>query len=145
MNKVLEVEEFKQLQCCWKMKDYIDGWFYNRRHGYFKKYKNHDFIFIVQYAFDEVIGIIGVECCESERLFYISPLYVKEDYRNEGVATGLIEKMKELSKKLEYEKCYLTCSDDLIEFYKKVGFNYEGLKEQRNVMAYYNKQEEGEK
>jgi GNAT superfamily N-acetyltransferase len=57
----------------------------------------------------------------------IENVLVKEEFRNQGVASNLIKEAVETSKQKGFYKITLTCSDDLTYFYTKLGFAWHPL------------------
>ena len=57
----------------------------------------------------------------------IENVLVKEEFRNQGIASSLIKEAIETSKQKGFYKITLTCSDDLTYFYTKLGFAWHPL------------------
>lgn len=66
-------------------------------------------------------------------------LAVSKQARNQGIAKILIKKMEELVEENEREGITLTCKQDLVSFYEKVGFENHGMSEsQHGGISWYN-------
>jgi ribosomal protein S18 acetylase RimI-like enzyme len=66
-------------------------------------------------------------------------LAVAKDARNEGIAKLLMDKLKKLVIENKREGITLTCKEELISFYKKLGFKNHGLSESQHAgTAWYN-------
>lgn len=66
-------------------------------------------------------------------------LAVSKQARNQGIAKILIKKMEELVEENEREGITLTCKQDLVSFYEKVGFVNHGMSEsQHGGVRWYN-------
>lgn len=64
---------------------------------------------------------------------------VSKQARNQGIAKILIEKMEELVERNEREGITLTCKQELVSFYEKLGFVNHGLSEsQHGGVSWYN-------
>ena len=64
---------------------------------------------------------------------------VSKQARNQGIAKMLIEKMEELLEENEREGITLTCKEELVSFYEKLGFGNHGLSEsQHGGGSWYN-------
>ena len=64
---------------------------------------------------------------------------VSKQARNQGIAKMLIEKMEELLEENEREGITLTCKEELVSFYEKLGFVNHGLSEsQHGGVSWYN-------
>ena len=74
---------------------------------------------------DEIVGTVSLLANDTQLrqdLFpIISSLYVKENYRNQGIGTQLMKKMIDLSKK-NFDKLYLMTRIE--GYYEKFGFKY---------------------
>jgi len=74
-------------------------------------------------------------------------LAVAKDARNEGIANLLMDKLKKIVIENKREGITLTCKDELISFYKKLGFKNHGLSESQHAgtdwynLIYTNKEE----
>lgn len=65
-------------------------------------------------------------------------LSVLPEYRNQGVAGKLLNKMIELSKERGKKGIVLTCKDHLIHYYEKFGFVHQGISESCHGGAQWN-------
>lgn len=59
-------------------------------------------------------------------------LAVSEQARNQGIAKILMEKMEELVEENDREGITLTCKQELISFYEKLGFVNHGISESKH-------------
>lgn len=59
-------------------------------------------------------------------------LAVSKENRNQGIAKSLLDKMQELVKENEREGITLTCKQELVSFYEKLGFVNHGLSESKH-------------
>lgn len=93
--------------------------------------KNNNILYIALEE-NKIIGYIYVRIITSdngpeiEHESLIDGLYVLEEYRNNGVATSLIEKAKKwsISKGVKYISLNALCkNDNALSLYKKEGFN----------------------
>ena len=55
----------------------------------------------------------------------IENIFVEKEYRNKGVATKLIEAAKDAAEAAYLYKIVLTCSQNLMDFYKYRGFEWQ--------------------
>ena len=56
--------------------------------------------------------------------FYISNIAIKKEYRGNGYAKIMIEKIRKMAKRKGYGKISLVAKNDkLIKFYESLGFN----------------------
>ncbi|MDM5340981.1 GNAT family N-acetyltransferase [Fictibacillus enclensis] len=66
-------------------------------------------------------------------------LAVSKQARNQGIAKLLIEKMEELMRENEREGITLTCKQELVSFYEKLGFVNHGISESKHGgVTWYN-------
>lgn len=66
-------------------------------------------------------------------------LAVSKQARNQGIAKILIEKMEELIEENEREGITLTCKQELVSFYEKLGFVNHGTSESKHGgVSWYN-------
>ena len=88
---------------------------------------------INMWAFEQEGGRLELLVHSNEKGYYgiIENVFVEEEYRKKGVATRLIEEAKEKAELLDLYKIILTCSKDLVDFYKCRGFEW-----QENGQAY---------
>ena len=73
----------------------------------------------------------------------IENVFVKEEFRNQGVASSLIKEAIETSKQKGFYKITLTCSEDLAPMYTKMGFTWysEGQSHCMRMNLQYNNKE----
>ena len=70
---------------------------------------------------------------------------VSKKARNQGISKILIEKMEELVKENEREGITLTCKQELVSFYEKLGFVNHGMSESKHGgVSWYNMVKLGE-
>ena len=55
----------------------------------------------------------------------IENVFVEEKYRNKGIASLLVEEAKHLAVEKQFYKLVLTCSNELMSFYKKLDFKWQ--------------------
>ncbi|WHY72398.1 GNAT family N-acetyltransferase [Fictibacillus enclensis] len=66
-------------------------------------------------------------------------LAVSKQARNQGIAKLLIEKMEELMRENERKGITLTCKQELVSFYEKLGFVNHGISESKHGgVTWYN-------
>ena len=58
---------------------------------------------------------------------WITELYVDEKHRNNGIAKLLINAALDIAKEKDLKEIYLSCLDDLFNYYIKLGFDYTGI------------------
>lgn len=99
----------------------------------FKESVNHKFIIVAELE-NKIIAIIrfykklnkhNKDSHFRRTVFYVHGLYVEEKYRNQKIATQLINKLKEIAKKEEITAIELQVeieNTDAINFYKKNNF-----------------------
>jgi ribosomal protein S18 acetylase RimI-like enzyme len=58
----------------------------------------------------------------SGRIGYILNIYTLPEYRNRGIASGIVDRLIEEGEQLGLDKVYLHASQDGIEIYRKKGF-----------------------
>ena len=58
---------------------------------------------------------------------HIEDIVVDEKYRSNKIATNLINKLIELSKEKNCYKVILDCTENISEFYEKIGFEKHGI------------------
>lgn len=94
---------------------------------------------------NEVIGVVGYELIfyNVKEFLYLSPLEVLTEYKKKGIASLLVNEIKNKSKTLNKEGVLLICTWELISFYKKNGFEiHKKFKDNENnkfIMIYKNK------
>ena len=62
---------------------------------------------------------------ESHDTIKFANAYVKEEYRGQGIASELVETAKSLAAEKKFYKIVLTCSEALLPFYKRLGFEWQ--------------------
>lgn len=101
------------------LNDFFEGW--NKKPSPEKRLsilKNSDYV-IIAYEDNRVIGFINAVTDETLSA-YIPLLEVLPEYRQQGIGSGLIDKMLELLK--DYYMIDLCCDTSLAPYYKKLGF-----------------------
>ena len=63
---------------------------------------------------------------------HIEDLVIDDEYRGLGIARGILNRLVELSDRNNCYKVILDCSDELVGFYSRVGFEKRGAQ-----MAHY--------
>jgi GNAT superfamily N-acetyltransferase len=58
---------------------------------------------------------------------WITELYVEEKHRNNGIAKLLIKAALDIAKEKNLKEIYLSCLDNLYNYYEKLGFKYSGI------------------
>ena len=58
---------------------------------------------------------------------WITELYVEEKHRNKGIAKLLINAALDIAKEKKLKEIYLSCLDNLFNYYIKIGFEYSGI------------------
>ncbi|MHA1843086.1 MAG: GNAT family N-acetyltransferase [Promethearchaeota archaeon] len=94
---------------------------------YYFKIKNecpNTLIFVALNDKDEVIGMVTLIIDQKfgGKIARLEDVVTREDYRNLGISTALQEHVIEEAKKLKCYKIILNCKPNLINFYKKRGF-----------------------
>lgn len=77
-----------------------------------------------------LVGIIGIFPYErlphkdypNGKLAEIGALYVNDKYRNQGIATKLLQSAMDYSKKLKLDACVIDCTDMSYDIFKTAGF-----------------------
>ena len=71
-------------------------------------------------------GSLELVILQNEKGSYgiIENVFVKEEFRNQGIASSLIKEAIETSKQKGFYKITLTCSEDLTAMYTKMGFTW---------------------
>ena len=54
----------------------------------------------------------------------IENVFVKEEFRNQGIASSLIKEAIQTAKEKNLYKITLTCTDEMISFYSRLGFEW---------------------
>ena len=73
----------------------------------------------------------------------IENVFVKEQFRKQGIASNLVAEAVKLAKRLKMYKIVLTCSEDLTPMYAKMGFTWypEGQSHCMRMNLQYNHKE----
>jgi GNAT superfamily N-acetyltransferase len=90
------------------------------------------FYIITNFEQDKLIGSIAID--NKNHFPCISNLYILSEYRNQGYATYLLDYANKYIKSLGFEQSRLWCKDELLEFYKKKGWNFEKKFNNNNIM-----------
>lgn len=99
--------------------------------GYFTKALHDDsFIGIVAEAGKQVIGSGGMVIQEipghfkvpNGKLGYILNIYTLPEYRNQGIASDIVDLLVDEARRIQLDKVYLHASAAGIEIYRKKGF-----------------------
>ena len=82
-----------------------------------------------KFADSESRGSLELVVLQNKKGSYgiIENVFVKEEFRNQGIASSLIKEAIETSKQKGFYKITLTCADDLTYFYAKLGFAWHPL------------------
>ena len=71
--------------------------------------------------------------CEDDE-FYISNIAIKKEFRGNGYAKVMIDKISKMAKRKGYDKVSLVAKNDkLIKFYESLGFNFNHIKLDENI------------
>lgn len=106
----------------------IDQTFYN---SIIKNLPNNHYIFVYRLN-NKIVGsitlIIEQKLIHGGRcVAHIEDLVVDQNYKNNKIATKLLNFCIEKAKNNNCYKILLDCNEELVEFYKKTNFNYQGL------------------
>jgi len=85
-------------------------------------YKDH-YTYFIGYEADRIIAYCGVQV-QGNRLF-LSKLYVKKQYRKQGIASKLLQKAIHFAKQQQCDAVYLTCNkynENSLSIYRHKGF-----------------------
>lgn len=92
--------------------------------------KKSDDIELLCVSKDTVVGYLALNRCQNsltgEAYFYVNYVCVKEEYRGQGIATMMFDKVFEISKDMGISYLELTSSPKRVSahaLYKKVGFD----------------------
>lgn len=81
-----------------------------------------------KYIYDGNKGsvFIGKSLDQEDERFWFSRLYVKNEYRHQGIGTSLIKRAIEYCKSTSIKEVYLWCTVERITFYSRFGFTCDG-------------------
>ena len=81
-----------------------------------------------KYIYDDNKGsiFIGKSLDKKDERFWISQLYVKDNYRHQGIGTSLVKRAIKYCKSNDIKEVYLWCTIELITFYLRFGFTCDG-------------------
>ena len=74
---------------------------------------------------NEIIGTAGLRPADSEKIGYLSRLYIKKDFRGKGIGKELTETRIKFAEKKDYKKIFSATMPDnekVHEFEQKLGF-----------------------
>lgn len=101
---------------------------------YNKRLKNGHIYFLAKEG-NEVLGIIGINKCSNDfvKILCVNSLYIKEQYRKQGIATKLFDKVKEYFNENCIGSDWCDClslnvssfNKNAISFYEKLGFKFQ--------------------
>ena len=75
------------------------------------------------YIYSSIRDYFLFRACENDE-FYISNIAIKKEFRGNGYAKVMIDKISQMAKRKGYEKVSLVAKNDkLIKFYESLGFN----------------------
>lgn len=97
-------------------------------------------IYLVLQKEDEIIGVVGFELSymEEKSYLYVSPLEIKEKFRNYGNGKLLMQKVIEFSKEFNLTGVNLMCEEEYTFFYSSLGFKIDHKKDDYFMMIYEN-------
>ena len=107
-------------------------------HHFYAQFNKVDFIknVILAYADDEAIGCGAIKMYD-EQTMEIKRMFVKEGYRNQGLAAKILLQLEDWAKDLSFKKCILETGNnqpEAIRLYQKCNYKiipnygqYEGL------------------
>lgn len=80
-----------------------------------------------KYIYDDNKGsiFIGKSLDKEDKRFWFSQLYVKDEYRHQGIGTTLVKRAIKYCKSNDIKEVYLWCTIGLITFYSCFGFTYD--------------------
>ena len=92
---------------------------------YFKNVKKDENNILLCYEEDEIIkGYIYLKPVDNNKGYLIDGLYVDIEYRNNGIATKLIEKTLTITEKVDFIDINVMANNvEAINLYKNFGFN----------------------
>lgn len=84
---------------------------------------------LIMVNYEQVIGYLNLNKCVNlvtgQKYFYVNYVCVKEEFKGQGVATSLFQRVFEICKELEISYLELTSNPKRVaawELYKKLGF-----------------------
>ena len=94
---------------------------------YEKISKNHDQMIYVAVLNNEIVGTASILIEQKfihngGRVGHIEDVAVKKEFQGKGIGKKIVKALLEYGKKNGCYKTILDCSDDLIPFYKNIGF-----------------------
>jgi len=95
-------------------------------HHFYAQFNKVDFIknVIIAYADDEAIGCGAIKMYD-EQTMEIKRMFVKESYRNQGIAAKLLTQLEDWAKDLGFKKCILETGNnqpEAIRLYQKCNY-----------------------
>lgn len=101
----------------------------------YKKRLKNGYIYYLAEINRKTVGLIGLNTCNNDfvKIVFVSGLYVESNYRNQNIATKLMETAFEYFRKNCNSSDYCDClnlnvasfNESAINFYKKMGFNFQ--------------------
>lgn len=81
-----------------------------------------------KYIYDGNKGsiFIGKTLDKKDERFWFNQLYVKDEYRHQGIGTSLVKRAIKYCKSNDIKEVYLWCIIELITFYSHFGFTCNG-------------------
>lgn len=81
-----------------------------------------------KYIYDGNKGsiFIGKSLEQEDDRFWLRQLYVKDNYRHQGIGTSLVKRAIKYCKSNDIKEVYLWCTIELITFYSRFGFTCDG-------------------
>ncbi|AEF85410.1 acetyltransferase, GNAT family [Treponema primitia ZAS-2] len=117
------------------------GKFGNVNNAYLQKsITDGSYIIFVAYENSSIIAMCGIALftlppntwCITGKTAYLSSLYTKKEYRNNGIASKLLTMVMEEIKNSNIERVLLHTTEQGEALYKKIGFEYS-----EDTMAFY--------
>ena len=91
-------------------------------YGYIKGFVAIEDDKIIGYCSMNLNNFLSTKNDKTEQTLWLSDVYVWENYRNLGIASLLVEHVKNTAKQMD-KQIYLCCDDSLIKFYSNKGWN----------------------